>query len=191
MVEAPFLRKLATRFAVILRPVVSHNSLSVTTRHARRRFALWDSLQSGWYIVPWESSTQWETLSSSPRLLSGHAHQSRTDQIQRPAMSVLVFRVVWVSPLGLRTLILLPCRTLVNHFVDVCIHAGPEDSTSRAQFTLQLPGVQHGFVAVYLAACFEVWQFVQPSAACQSWIVQMSSLCQGRSAHVDCLVTAT
>ena len=60
----------------------------------------------------------------------------KVEQIQRPAMSVLVFRVVRVSPLGLRTLILLPCRTLVNHFVDVCIHAGPEDSTSRAQFTL-------------------------------------------------------
>ena len=56
MVEAPFLRKLAICFAVIPRPVDSHNSLWYTMLGD----LLCESLQTGWYIVPREYSLNYE-----------------------------------------------------------------------------------------------------------------------------------
>ena len=142
MVETSFLRKLAIVFAV-------WGPLSVTTRcgmPCSEKIALWVSLQFGWYIVPWESSAQWETLSSSPRLLSGHGHQSGIDQIQQPAMGVLVFRVVWMSPLVAHTDALDMSHT--GEPICRCLYScwSRRHNFSRAVCTFQLPGVQHGLV---------------------------------------------
>ena len=59
----------------------------------------------------------------------------KVEQIRSNNLPWVCWYFVWSECLRwLRTLILLTCRTLVNHFVDVCIRAGPEDTTSRAQF---------------------------------------------------------